>query len=241
MIPWVARNHAFPPVAQALVEPDGLLAASTTLDVGQLIDAYRHGIFPWYVEDEPILWWSPNPRLVLRPEAFVVRRSLRKRLRQALESPSVEIRVNCAFASVVRACAAPRADQGGTWITPSMMYAYGELHERGLAHSVETWVDGALVGGLYGVCLGSMFYGESMFSRRTDASKIALSTLVRMMQRAGVALIDCQQQTAHLMSLGAQAISREDFCAHVAQATRDGPLDWTPYLERDVKILLTEL
>jgi leucyl/phenylalanyl-tRNA--protein transferase len=240
MIPWVAPGEAFPPIERALAEPNGLLAASRTLDADQLIDAYRHGIFPWYSENEPILWWSPDPRLVLRPDAFVVRRSLKKRLRQTAGAANVSVVIDHRFSDVMRACAAPRAQQDGTWITPNVIRAYGALHARGLAHSVETWIDGELAGGLYGVCLGRMFYGESMFSRRTDASKVALATLVQMMRSERVPLIDCQQKTPHLLSLGAHTMSRRDFNAHVAQAVRETPVDWTPYLERDLKDLLTD-
>jgi leucyl/phenylalanyl-tRNA--protein transferase len=240
MIPWVGPQEPFPPVENALSEPNGLLAASRRLHAEQLIDAYTRGIFPWYGEDEPILWWSPDPRLVLRPSAFVVSRSLRKRLHKAATDPSHEVVLDGDFARVMRECAAPRAKQDGTWITPQVLEAYGQLHARDLAHSVELRVAGELVGGLYGVALGRMFYGESMFARRTDASKVALATLVRLMQLEHIALIDCQQETAHLLSLGAQTMRREDFCAHVAKATQRAPIDWSRHRGRDLKNLLTE-
>ena len=241
MIPWVGPRQAFPPVEQALTDPNGLLAASRTLHAAQLIDAYRHGIFPWYSDNEPVLWWSPDPRLVLKPANFKVGRSLRKRLRQVLADSSIEVVVDRGFAAVMRECAAPRAQQDGTWITPQVQGAYGELHQQDLAHSVETWANGALIGGLYGVAMGRMFFGESMFSRQTDASKIALATLVRMMQIEQVALIDCQQETAHLLSLGAQTMARSTFCAQVDAAAQATPIDWTQYRGGDLKSLLADL
>lgn len=240
MIPWVGPHESFPPVEQALADPNGLLAASRTLDTEQLVDAYRHGIFPWYSQNEPILWWSPDPRLVLQPAAFRTSRSLRKRLRQVLAEPSLEVVLDRDFVTAMHECAAPRSRQGDTWITPQVLRAYGELHDRELAHSVEVWSDGQLIGGLYGVSLGRMFFGESMFARRTDASKVALATLVRLMQIEQVPLIDCQQETAHLTSLGAKTMARSAFCAHVATATQGTPIDWAGYRGRDVKFLLAE-
>lgn len=241
MIPWIGPNEPFPSVEHALSDPNGLLAASRSLHAAQLADAYRHGIFPWYSDNEPVLWWSPDPRLVVKPPAFKLGRSLRRRLREVLAESSVEIVIDRSFAAVMRECAAPRAQQHGTWITPQVLRAYGELHERGLAHSVETWNGDELVGGLYGVSLGRMFYGESMFARRTDASKVALATLVRLMQIEQVPLIDCQQETAHLKSLGAQTMARSEFCTHVEAATQRAAIDWMPYRGRDVKFLLAEL
>jgi leucyl/phenylalanyl-tRNA---protein transferase len=241
MIPWVGPREPFPPVEHALSDPNGLLAASRVLHAEQLVEAYQRGIFPWYGENEPILWWSPDPRLVLSPPDFKLSRSLRKRLRQVVADDSIDIAVDRDFAIVMRECAAPRAQQDGTWITPQVQRAYGELHGRELAHSIEIRAGGALIGGLYGVSLGRMFYGESMFSRRTDASKVALATLVQMMRIEQVALIDCQQATAHLMSLGAQTMARSAFCAHVAAAARREPIDWTRYRGRDLKPLLTDL
>lgn len=209
MIPWLAGTSPFPPVAAALREPDGLLAAGGDLSLERLLDAYAHGIFPWFSPGEPILWWSPDPRMVLLPEAFKISRSLAKRLKR----PDYEIRVDCAFAEVVRACAAPRAGQSGTWIGPAMQAAYGRLHEAGYAHSVETWLDGRLVGGLYGVALGRAFFGESMFTRIADGSKLALAHLVRQLQRWGFGLVDCQMVTGHLASLGARPLPRAEFSA----------------------------
>lgn len=207
MIPWLDPQDPFPPVSSALTEPNGLLAAGADLSVERLVAAYRNGIFPWYGEDQPLLWWSPDPRMVLFPAEFRVARSLRKRLLRR----DYELRADTAFEAVMRACAEPRADQSGTWITEEMVAAYGTLHRRGLAHSVETWMGGKLAGGLYGVALGRMFYGESMFTRASDASKIALAHLVRQLERRGCGMIDCQIKTAHLASFGAREIPRAEF------------------------------
>ena len=210
MIPWLDNNAPFPPLSRALLEPNGLLAAGGELCAERLIDAYRRGIFPWYSTDQPLLWWSPDPRMVLIPAELKLSRSLGKRLRKR----DFEIRIDSAFETVMRACAAPRGAQngeGGTWITDDMIAAYTALHQCGIAHSVETWIDGVLAGGLYGVALGRMFYGESMFTRARDASKIALAHLTRQLQRWGFGLIDCQMNTAHLASLGAREIARVEF------------------------------
>lgn len=215
MLPWLGRDDPFPPLETALRAPNGLLAAGADLSPERLIEAYRRGIFPWFGPGEPILWWSPDPRMVLFPDEFKISRSLRKRLRNA----AYTLRVDSAFVEVMQACAAPRADHAGTWITPAMVAAYARLHERGYAHSVETWMDGELVGGLYGVAIGRVFYGESMFSRRADASKIALAHLVAQLRRWDFALIDCQMPTAHLASLGARLIARTEFAARLARAT----------------------
>ena len=207
MIPWLDNTAPFPPLSRALAEPNGLLAAGGDLTAERLIDAYRHGIFPWYSDDQPLLWWSPDPRMVLVPGDVKISRSLGKRLHKH----DFEVRVDTQFETVMHACAAPRDGQPGTWITDDMVTAYTDLHRRGLAHSVETWIDGALVGGLYGVALGRMFYGESMFTRATDASKIALAHLAEQLARWQFGLIDCQMQTAHLASLGAREIPRAEF------------------------------
>lgn len=207
MIPWLHGNAPFPPLSRALSEPNGLLAAGGDLSAARLINAYRHGIFPWYSDDQPLLWWSPNPRMVLVPAELRISRSLGKRLRRH----DYEVRVDSAFETVMRACAAPREAEGGTWITDEMVAAYTDLHLRGLAHSVETWIGGELAGGLYGVGLGRMFYGESMFTRATDASKIALAHLARQLDRWQFGLIDCQMRTDHLASLGAREIPRSAF------------------------------
>jgi leucyl/phenylalanyl-tRNA--protein transferase len=225
MIPWLGPHDEFPPVERALRRPNGLLAAGRTLAVPTLLEAYSHGLFPWFNEDEPILWWSPDPRTVLRPPALHVSTSLRKRLRRA----GYDVRVDTAFADVMRACAAPRPGQPGTWITRRMIAAYVKLHEAGHAHSVETWMDGVLAGGLYGVAIGRAFFGESMFTTRSDASKIAFVHLVRQLERWGFGLIDCQMKTAHLASLGATEIPRRAFVAEIARLVAEpGPAaPWT--------------
>jgi leucyl/phenylalanyl-tRNA--protein transferase len=198
----------FPPVERAETQPDGLLAVGGDLSPERLINAYRTGIFPWFSEDQPILWWSPNPRLVLFPENLHVSRSLRKKLRKGVYTATLDR----AFDQVIRACADPRGVDAGTWILDPMIEAYERLHRHHLAHSVEVWQDGELVGGLYGVALGRVFFGESMFSRRSDASKTALVHLVERLVAWGYRVIDCQVQTEHLQSMGAEEIPREDFC-----------------------------
>ena len=207
MIPWLKADDAFPPVARALREPNGLLAAGGDLSVPRLIQAYRSGIFPWFNEDQPILWWSPDPRMVLVPAEVKISRSLAKRLRRR----DYEVRADTAFGAVMRACAGPRAGQAGTWITPEMVEAYEAFHRAGHSHSLETWIDGELAGGLYGVALGGAFFGESMFAHRTDASKIALAHLARQLERWGYGMIDCQMATGHLARLGAREIPRALF------------------------------
>ena len=210
MIPWLPPEPVFPPLDTALVEPNGLLAAGGDLSPQRLVSAYTQGIFPWYSQGEPILWWSPDPRMVLFPDEMRITRSLAKTLRNA----DYEVRLDTAFAEVMAACAgAPRAGQAGTWIGAEMQAAYRRLHELGFAHSVETWVDGKLAGGLYGVAIGRAFYGESMFTRKRDASKIALAHLGMQLRRLGFGIIDCQMETAHLASLGARPIPRRDFRA----------------------------
>ncbi|MDX2217577.1 MAG: leucyl/phenylalanyl-tRNA--protein transferase [Burkholderiales bacterium] len=207
MIPWLQPGQPFPPAAKALRQPNGLLAASGEITPERILDAYSHGIFPWYSEGEPVLWWSPDPRMVLVPDQLRVTRSLAKTVR----SGKFEIRFDTAFERVMRECAAPREGQDGTWIVDDIARAYTALHERGFAHSVESWRDGELVGGLYGVALPRMFFGESMFARETDASKVALVALVGKLKADGFGLIDCQQETRHLASLGAAPIPRAEF------------------------------
>lgn len=213
MITWLHPGDAFPSVTRALHDPNGLLAAGGELSAPRLLDAYRHGIFPWFNPGEPILWWSPDPRMVLFPAELKVSRSLRK----TLKKQDYEVRVDSAFCAVMQACAAPRAGAGGTWISEEMVAAYSALHENGFAHSVETWRNGELIGGLYGVALGRMFYGESMFSRATDASKIAFVHLVKQLERWGFGMIDCQMKTAHLATLGAREIPRAAFVQGLSQ------------------------
>lgn len=209
MVPWLSRELAFPRIESALTEPDGLLAAGGDLSPARLLLAYSQGIFPWYSPGEPILWWSPAERMVLFPPELRVSRSLAKTLR----NHPYEIRVDTAFREVMSGCAAPRNGQPGTWIGPGMMDAYCRLHELGVAHSFETWENGVLVGGLYGVAVGRMFYGESMFSRTSNASKLAFVHMARHLQACGFAMIDCQMYTPHLASLGARLIPREQFLA----------------------------
>jgi leucyl/phenylalanyl-tRNA--protein transferase len=211
MISWLGRDDPFPDPVRALGDPNGLLAAGADLSTGRLLAAYRRGIFPWFGPGEPILWWTPDPRMVLFPDQFKVFRSLARRLRRG----DYEVRVDSAFEAVMRACAEPRPGQRGSWIVEDMVRAYARLHALGHAHSVETWIGGELVGGLYGVALGRMFYGESMFSRASDASKIALAHLVAQLRRWQFGLIDCQMETAHLASLGARPIQRREFMARL--------------------------
>lgn len=226
MIPWLQRDTPFPPLARALHYPNGLLAAGADLSPQRLLDAYRHGIFPWYGAGEPILWWSPDPRMVLFPAEVKISRSLAKRLRKG----DYGVRCDTAFADVIRACAQPRGDGAGTWITAEMGQAYLRLHELGYAHSVECWFDERLVGGLYGVAIGRAFYGESMFSLMTDASKVALAHLARHLESRAFGMIDCQMSTAHLASLGAREIPRAEFVARLRHLTPvgDAPARWSP-------------
>ena len=208
MIPWLPEECVFPPLEKALADPNGLLAAGGDLSPQRLIAAYRRGIFPWYSADEPILWWSPDPRMVLIPGEMKISRSLAKTLRNA----SYEVRLDTAFDEVARTCAnKPREGQSGTWITGEMQEAYAELHRLGYAHSVETWIGGKLAGGLYGIAIGNAFYGESMFADARDASKIALAHLCAHLKQCGFGIIDCQMETRHLASLGARTIPRRDF------------------------------
>ena len=207
MIPWLTSDLSFPSPELALFEPNGLLALGGDLSCKRLIQAYSKGIFPWFNEDEPILWWSPDPRMVLFPAELKISRSLRK----ALQKHNYQVFADRSFDQVIAGCAAPRHKQRGTWINPGMIKAYRELHLMGYAHSVETWIDGKLAGGLYGVALGRAFFGESMFSRTSDASKIAFVHLVKQLARWRFGIIDCQMKTAHLASFGAREIPRTQF------------------------------
>ena len=213
MIPWLGPGDPFPPVERALEEPNGLLAAGADLSETRLLEAYASGIFPWYSSGQPVLWWSPDPRMVLVPAELRIPRSLKKRLVRR----DYEVRADTVFEEVIRACAAPRRGQDGTWITEDMVEAYLRLHEAGHAHSVETWIGGRLAGGLYGVELGRMFYGESMFARAPDASKIALTYLVRQLARRDCGMIDCQMKTALLARFGAREIPRSQFVRTLAE------------------------
>ncbi len=225
VIPWLERHSPFPPLQSAMRNPNGLLAAGGDLSTERLLAAYRQGIFPWYGEGEPILWWSPDPRMVLFPDELKISRSLAKTLR----NKPYEVRFDTCFDAVMEGCAESRSGQPGTWITAEMREAYQRLHGLGYAHSVETWIDGSLAGGLYGVALGAVFFGESMFSRLRDASKIALVALVGQCKAKEIRLIDCQMHTRHLASLGARDIPRPRF-SHLLQELINYPgpaVHWT--------------
>lgn len=229
-LPWLEPGDAFPPLATAWGADDpapGLLAAGGALDVAHLLRAYRSGIFPWFSAGQPILWWSPDPRMVLHIANFKLHRSLRKTLQNFIRTPGHEIRIDHDFEAVISACSgAQRPGQDGTWILPDMVRAYTGLHRAGHAHSVETWIDGQLAGGLYCVNVGRAVFGESMFARRTDASKIALSALVAFCRANDIAAVDCQQNTTHLASLGAAETSRADFIAGLGRAAQHPPPIW---------------
>ncbi len=232
-LPWLEPADPFPPADLALTNPAGLLAAGADLSLARLRAAYTQGIFPWYSAGDPILWWSPDPRMVLKCDAFHPSHSLRKRLRQIARAQQagnfeVVVRVDSAFDLVLQGCARAAAPGStGTWITPDMQQAYQTWHRAGEAHSIETWVDDHLVGGLYGVSLGRMFFGESMFSVATDASKIALAHLVSFLRNQGVLWIDCQMKTAHLARLGAAPVARNTFISHVRQAATEPAIAWS--------------
>jgi leucyl/phenylalanyl-tRNA--protein transferase len=228
LLPWLSRNTPFPAVETALREPNGLLAAGADLSPERLIAAYSHGIFPWFSDGEPILWWSPDPRMVLFPVELKVSRSLAKSLRNR----DYEVRSDTAFRAVMEACAKPRPGQLGTWISSQMIDAYLRLHDIGVAHSVETWMDGELAGGLYGIALGCAFFGESMFAYERDASKIALVHLVHHVAKLGIAMIDCQMATDHLASLGAREIARSEFSARLAELVKSRQLPGKWHLVR---------
>ena len=214
----LGREIVFPPSSQALDHPNGLLAYGGELSIERLLAAYRRGIFPWYEDQQPVLWWTPDPRFVLFPEELHISRSLRRTLRKN----RFDLRVDEAFSAVMQACAAPRKGSTGTWIDRDMVMAYTQLNQEGIAHSVEvTNPEGKLVGGLYGVSLGRVFFGESMFSVETDASKVALVALVDIMRRGDFHMIDCQLENPHLISLGARGIDRLDFEERLAQTVND--------------------
>jgi leucyl/phenylalanyl-tRNA--protein transferase len=207
----------------------GLVAAGGELTPRRLTEAYSKGIFPWYSDGQPILWWSPDPRMVLLPAEFKLSRSLKKTIRRFIATPGTALRIDGATRRVIAACAAvPRGGEGGTWIVPEMIEAYGRWHDLGRVHSFETWIDGQLAGGLYGVGLGRMFFGESMFALRTDASKIALAALVAFCRAHGIETIDCQQRTGHLASLGGREIARTEFQRRLGTAlARSEVVDWS--------------
>lgn len=228
---WLDPEEPFPSVSHAWGADSpapGLLAAGATLDVWRLKAAYANGIFPWFSQGQPNLWWSPDPRMVLHVDEFRLHRSLRRTLQKFRLLPSCEVRIDSHFGAVIRNCSQiARSGQRGTWIVPAMVDAYERLHEAGTAHSIETWVNGQLVGGLYCIGMGRAVFGESMFAHATDASKVALAALVALCREQGVSIIDCQQNTAHLASLGAREISREDFLAVVQEARIKEELDWS--------------
>lgn len=236
MIPWLEVDTPFPDVSHALTEAEGapgLLAAGADLSPGRLLDAYQKGIFPWFSENQPVLWWSTDPRMVLPTAAFRISDSLRKTLKKMDWSMRTggpwQVRFDTDFASVIRACAAPRQQSSGTWISEEIIEAYCQLHAMGYAHSSELWRDDELVGGAYGICIGRMFYGESMFARATDASKIALAYLVEFLRAHEVEMIDCQQETEHLASLGARPLAREAFILQMKAAIKLPAIDnWVP-------------
>ena len=220
MVPVLGPRDPFPPVDRALRRPNGLLAMGRTLSVGTLVEVYAQGVFPWFSEGDPILWWSPDPRMVLFPQELHVAKSLARRLRK----DDFRVTADTKFGEVIRSCAAPRDLEPGTWINRRMITAYERLHAAGVAHSIETWMEGQLVGGLYGVALGRAFFGESMFARRTDASKIALVHLVRQLERWGFGVIDCQMKTEHLATFGAREIPRREFLPLVRQLVAESPV-----------------
>ena len=220
MIPWLVGEAPFPPLETALATPNGLLCAGADLSAERILSAYHQGIFPWFSDGEPILWWSPDPRMVLFPAEFKVSRSLRRTLRAS----DYQVRLDSSFPAVLAACAnTPRPGQPGTWITDAMQAAYRQLHQLGWAHSVEVWREDKLIGGLYGLAIGRMFYGESMFSHQTDASKIAAAHLARFLESRGFGMIDCQMRTEHLASLGAREIPRTEFIRQLEQLCRIKP------------------
>lgn len=238
MIPWLEVDTPFPDVSHALTEADGapgLLAAGADLSPQRLLEAYRNGIFPWFSAHQPVLWWSTDPRMVLPTAEFRISDSLRKTLKKVDQSMRAsgpwQVRFDTDFLSVIRACAAPREQSSGTWISDEIIEGYCKLHLMGYAHSAELWRDNQLVGGAYGVCIGRMFYGESMFARATDASKIALAYLVEFLRAHEVELIDCQQETGHLASLGARTLARGAFISHMKVAiARPAIENWVPRL-----------
>jgi len=230
-LPWIESHSQLPSVENAWgkdTDAPGLLAAGSDLGVKRLLEAYAMGVFPWYNPDQPVLWWSPDPRMVLQVKNFKLHRSLRKTLMRYAAHPHFELSFDRAFDDVIEACArSPREGQNGTWIVPAMVQAYKDLHRAGFAHSAETWLDGRLVAGLYFVCIGQAVFGESMFSSINDGSKMALAALVNVCQQNGIVAIDCQQKTSHLALMGAQEMAREDFLNLIRPALTLKQLDWS--------------
>jgi leucyl/phenylalanyl-tRNA---protein transferase len=223
---WISVDEPLPNARTALSEPEGLLAAGSDLSAERLFEAYQKGIFPWYSDGQPVLWWSPDPRMVLFVDEFSPAKSLQKKIRQVFKTGNWSVSIDEAFARVMRECAKSRAGQNGTWITEDIIRSYVGLHHQGFAHSVEIWHNTELIGGLYGVAIGQMFFGESMFARRSDASKIALTVLMNALRQHSFHMVDCQQDTAHLASMGARTITRELFLEKLERlVSLPGP-DW---------------
>ena len=234
---WVDPDTPLPPADQDVPGHPGLIALGADLGPHRLVEAYSHGLFPWYTSGQPVLWWSPDPRMVVFTGEFSPARTLRRLLRQlhgrAPGAPAWHITLDTAFTRVMQACAEPRPGQEGTWITPAIQAAYTALHQRGLAHSLEVREDGQLIAGLYGVSIGRMFFGESMFTRRPNASKCAFATLMHLLASHGFPLVDCQQSTRHLGSLGGRDISRADFLVHIRPLLAAPAPDWQA-MARDI-------
>ncbi|MZR61712.1 leucyl/phenylalanyl-tRNA--protein transferase [Alcanivorax sp. DP30] len=221
MVPWLEPGAPFPDTRDALTDPDGLLAAGADLSPDTLIRAYSAGIFPWYEADhQPILWWSPSPRCVFYPDQIHISRSLRRHLNKT----DFSVTLDTAFSSVMALCAAPRKDDGGTWISDEMIEAYVKLHKLGYAHSLEVWQDGEIAGGIYGIQLGHVFFGESMVSPRLNGSRVALAALQQLARPLGISLLDAQVANPHLIRMGATMISRDTFRQHLAQWVPDTPV-----------------
>ena len=226
MLTWVEPDQPLPPPESARAQPNGLIAAGRDLSARRLLEAYGQGIFPWYSQGQPVLWWSPDPRMVVFIDEFEPSRSLRKTLRRVDLSGGWTVTLDQAFIQVMQACAEPRGGQDGTWITRDIIKAYHGLHQAGNAHSVEVWQDGHLIGGLYGVSIGCMFFGESMFARVSDASKCAYAALIGMLRRLDFSMVDCQQSTEHLASLGAREIARNQFLVQSRRLCDSPGPDW---------------
>jgi leucyl/phenylalanyl-tRNA---protein transferase len=228
-VPFLLPDEPFPARLPLNTQPQGLMAVGGDLQTTRLLAAYQRGIFPWYSKGDPILWWCPDPRMVLATAQFKLRKSLAKRIRACTRDADVQVVVDRSFATVIAQCASARQHSGGTWIVPEIAQAYTALHQQGHAHSVEVWRKGALVGGLYGVCIGRMFYGESMFSLQNDASKIALAVLVHICQTEHMPWIDCQQETSHLAFMGAEPMPRRQFLQGVTSLTAQPAVNWQPW------------
>jgi leucyl/phenylalanyl-tRNA---protein transferase len=233
-IPFLEQDDPFPPAHAAAARPNGLVAAGADLSPQRLLDAYSHGIFPWYSEGDPILWWSPDPRMVLATADFKLRKSLLKRMRALAREAGVTVTVDTDFAGVITHCAGSRDYAHGTWIVPEIAQAYLAMHHAGVAHSVEMWRGTRMIGGLYGMCIGRMFYGESMFAHETDASKVTLAALVHICRAEEMPWIDCQQETPHLAFMGAVPVPRSEFLRRVESLVRANAVDWQHWRRRNL-------